>query len=154
MKAYSFLNTVVVVNGAPIVGWADGDDVIQIKRRNDAASDKVGADGRMAVAISADKSGEFTFKLMQTSPSNKILNNLAAAQGNGPTTFVPASVLFQDTYRQDRGSGTVGYVKRPADLQRGAGINDVEWTIVVERMDLLLGDPGFAGLPTQIAENI
>ena len=61
MKVYSFQNTVMLVNGVEITGWADGDDVIKIARRADSASDKIGASGDMMVSISADKSGEFTF---------------------------------------------------------------------------------------------
>lgn len=141
MKVYSFLNTVVIVNGVELTGFADGDDVIDIKRRTDSASDKVGADGAMLISLSADKSGEFTFKLQQTSPSNKFLASLIALQEGGAKTFVPVTVLFQDTYRQDLATGTVGYLKKPADVTRGAQGNTQEWTVVVERLDLLLGDP-------------
>jgi len=148
MKVYSFPNTVVVINGVELTGWADGDDVIDIKRRVDSASDKVGADGSMMVSISADKSGEFTFKLQQTSPSNKFLSSLIALQEGGAKTFVPVSVLFQDTFRQDMATGTVGYLKKPADVQRGANGNVQEWTVVVERLDLLLGDPSIIATVT------
>lgn len=154
MKAYSFLNTVVLVNGVALTHWADGDDVIDISRLEDSATHKIGADGKMAVSISADKSGKMTFKLMQTSPANKVLSALSAAQGEGTGSFVPCSVLFQDTYRKDQGTGTVGYVQKPADMTRGAGVNMTEWTIIVERLDMLLGDPSFAGSPTVLAENL
>ena len=124
----------------------------EITRRNDAATDKIGADGKMAVAISADKSGEITFKLMQTSSGNKVLNAIAARQEGGPATFAPVQVQFQDTYRQDIGAGTAGYIKKRPEVTRGAGINTQEWVIVVERLDLLLGDPAFAGMATAVAE--
>ena len=76
MKRYSFQDTVVLVNGVEITGWADGDDVIGIKRRVDSVSDKMGASGEMMVSVSADRSGEISFKLQQTSSSNKYLNQL------------------------------------------------------------------------------
>lgn len=57
MRAYSFQNTVAIINGVELSGFAEGDDVISIKRRVDSATDKVGADGKMMVSISADKSG-------------------------------------------------------------------------------------------------
>lgn len=140
MRAYSFQNTVVIVNGVEITGWAEGDDVIDIKRRTDSASDKVGAGGNMMVSISTDKSGEITFKLQQTSSSNKYLNGLLQLQEAAGAIFTPVRVLFQDTFRQDLASGTVGYLKKPADMQRGAQGNNQEWTIVVERLDLVYGD--------------
>lgn len=152
MKAYSFLNGHLIVNGYEITGYADGDDVIKLSRRTDGAMDKVGADGKMAVAISADKSGEIVIKLMQTGSGNKYLNTLMNLQAGGPTSFVPIAVLYQDTYRQDRGVGAFGYLKKLPDIQRGAEINTQEWTIIVERLDLLLGDPLFVGIATVIAE--
>lgn len=148
MKVYSFQNTVMIVNGVEITGWADGDDVINIARRTDSASDKVGADGTMMVSISADKSGEFTFKLQQTSSSNKYLASLIALQEGGAKTFVPVNVLFQDTYRNDLATGTIGYLKKPADLTRGQQGNNQEWVVVVERLDMLLGDPALVGVAT------
>ena len=151
MKVYSFQNTVMLVNGVEITGWADGDDVIKIARRSDSASDKIGANGDMMVSISADKSGEFTFKLQQTSSSNKFLAGLVALQEGGAKTFVPVTCLFQDTYRQDLATGTVGYLKKPADLSRGDKAGDQEWTIVVERLDMLLGDPALVGVLTAAA---
>lgn len=140
MRAYSFNNTVVIVNGAEITGWADGDDVIDVKRRVDSASDKVGAGGNMMVSISTDKSGEITFKLQQTSSSNKFLNDLMQRQEASGALFVPVSVLVQDTYRRDQASGTVGYLKKPADMQRGSAGNNQEWCIVVERLDMVFGN--------------
>lgn len=151
MKVYSFQNTVMLVNGVEITGWADGDDVIKIARRSDSASDKIGANGDMMVSISADKSGEFTFKLQQTSSANKYLMSLCALQEGGAKTFVPVNVLFQDTYRNDLATGTVGYIKRPPELDRGAQAGAQEWVVVVERLDMLLGDPALVGVLTAAA---
>lgn len=151
MKVYSFNNTVMLVNGVEITGWDEGDDVIQIKRRSDSASDKVGAGGEMMVSLSSDKSGEITFKLQQTSSSNKYLNSLCALQEGGAKTFVPVNTLFQDTYRQDLATGTIGYIKKPADMTRGAKATSQEWVIVTERLDLLLGDPSLVGAATAVA---
>lgn len=139
MRAYGFDNTIIVINGVEITGWAEGDDVIAIKRRVDSISDKVGAGGSMMLSISADKSGEFTFKLQQTSSSNQFLNGIMDLQ-ESPLEFVPVSVSFQDLYRQDLATGTVGYLKRPADVTRGAAAQNQEWTVVTERLDYILGD--------------
>lgn len=139
MRAYGFDNTIVIIQGVEITGWAEGDDVIAIKRRVDAISDKVGAGGSMMLSISSDKSGEFSFKLQQTSSSNQFLSNLMSIQET-PLAFIPVTVSFQDLYRQDLASGTVGYLKRPADLTRGAAAQNQEWTVVTERLDYILGD--------------
>lgn len=139
MKRYSFLDTIMIVNGVEITGWDEGDDVIDIARRVDSASDKVGAGGEMMVSVSADKSGEFKFKLMQTSSSNVFLMSLCALQEAGGSEFIPVACLFQDTYRNDLASGTAGYIKKPTDMKRGSKGQSQEWTIVSERLDLLFG---------------
>ena len=146
MRAYSFQDYSVLVNGVELSGFADGDDAFMAERRVDSASDKVGADGKMMVSISADKSGEFTFKLQQTSPSNKMLMALLGLQEFSAKTFVPINVIARDTYRNDVASGTVGYIKRPAPQQRGMEGTNQEWTIVTERMDLIFGDTAENGI--------
>lgn len=139
MKRYSFQDTIMVVNGVEITGWADGDDVIDIERRADSITDKMGADGGMMISVGTDKSGSVKFKLMQTSPSNTYLTGLIALQEAAGSTFVPCFLLFRDTYRQDLATGTNGYIKKPAKMTRGAQGNTQEWEIVVERLDLAFG---------------
>lgn len=137
MRKYSFQDTIVLVNGIEITGWAEGDDVIQLARLGDSASHIIGADGEMVVSLSADRSGTMTLTLQQASDSNLYLAGLIAVQENG--AFVPVFVQFKDTGGNDIGSGTQGYLTKPADMTRGVGINNQEWVIVVERLDLLHG---------------
>lgn len=143
MKRYSFQDTIMLVNGVEITGWAEGDDVIDIQRRNDSISDQVGASGEMMISVSADKSGEITIKLQQTSSSNKYLMGLMALQESAiASTFVPCALSFLDTYRQDLGAGVLGYIKKPSGLTRGTAGNTQEWQFVVERLDIAFGDKG------------
>jgi hypothetical protein len=140
MKVYSFANTVVIINGVEITGWSEGDDVIDIKRLADSATHKVGAAGDMMVSLSADRSGEFTFKLQALSSSNSYLESLVSQQEAGAATFQPISVLFQDTFRNDMGQASAGYIKKLSDLKRGATAGEHEWTVVVETLQLDFGD--------------
>lgn len=135
MKEYSFLDTILLVNGVPITGFDEGDDVINLERLNDSATHKIGTDGEMTVSISADRSGTVTFRLMQSSDSNAYLSGMINAQENG--AFVPIFVQFKDTRGNDLGSGTQGYINRPASMTRGTNVNSQEWIITVERLDLL-----------------
>lgn len=135
MKEYSFLDTLLLVNGVEMSGFDEGDDVIALDRLNDSAAHKIGTDGEMTVSISADRSGTIMFKLMQTSSSNSYLSGLVSAQENG--AFVPIFVQFKDTRGGDLGSGTQGYINKPASMSRGTNANSQEWTITVERLDLL-----------------
>lgn len=137
MKDYSFLNTLLLVNGVEISGYDEGDDVIALARINDSAAHKIGTDGEMTVSISADRSGTMTFRLLQSSDSNLYLSGLITAQENG--LFVPIFAQFLDTKGLDLGSGTQGYITKPADMTRGENANSQEWVVVVERLDLLHG---------------
>ena len=135
MKDYSFLNTLLLVNGVEISGFDEGDDTIILDRINDSASHKIGTDGEMTLSISADRSGTVVFRLMQTSDSNAYLSGLINAQENG--AFIPIFIQFKDTRGNDLGSGTQGYINRPAAMTRGENANSQEWTVTVERLDLL-----------------
>lgn len=137
MKNYTFLNTILLINGVEISGFDEGDDVIDLDRINDSASHKIGTDGEMTVSISADRSGIFVFRLMQTSDSNAFLSGLISAQENG--VFVPIFAQFKDVRGLDLVSGTQGYIPKPAGMTRGENPNGQEWRIVVERMDLIHG---------------
>jgi hypothetical protein len=158
MKAYSALDVTVVISALPaipaheVTHYADGDDAIMITRREDAITDKVGMDGRMSIARNANRSGEVTLKLMQTSPTNHVLTEIHTLQQQKGGQFVPISLVFQDTNRQDRAAAVVGYIKKLPEIQRGAGVNTQEWVIVSESLDVRLGDPTFAGLPSAGAE--
>lgn len=136
MKEYSFLDTIMLVNGVEIGGFGElADDVIKLARRNDSASDVIGTDGEMTVSMSANLSGTVTFRLLQSSTSNTYMSGLVVAQENG--SFTPIFVQFKDTRGGDLGSGTSGYITKPADMNRGEKPTDQEWVIVVERLDLL-----------------
>ena len=135
MKEYSFLNTLLLVNGVEISGFDEGDDVITLDRINDSGSHKIGTDGEMTLSISADRSGTVVFRLMQSADSNSYLSALINAQENG--LFVPIFVQFKDVKGNDLGSGTQGYINKPAAMTRGTQANSQEWTITVERLDLL-----------------
>lgn len=137
MRVYSFSNTIVLLNGFEVTEWDEGDDVINIERRVDSAIDVMSADGVMSVALSADKSGVFSYRLQQTSPTNLILTNLLNSQENG--AFVPIFTQFKDTGGVDLASGTQGYIRKGPPVTRGAGLNGQLWEVVVERLDLLLG---------------
>ena len=140
MKKYSFLDTVFLVNGVEISGWAEGDDVITLDRLGDSGAHVIGAKGEMTLSLSADRSGSVVFSLLQTSASNAYLSGLINAQEN--VSFFPIFIQFKDTSGGDLGSGTQGYITKPAGMTRGVNAQPQEWMVVVERLDLLhLGSP-------------
>ena len=155
-RAYSVLENHLIISASgfatfEIDGWGEGDDVLSIKRLADLATHKIGADGNMVISLNPDRSGEITIKLSQTSACNKKLLALASTAISA-TTWVPVMLFWQDSYRQDRASGSPGYVKAFPEVKRGREANEQEWTIVVANLQLLLGDPvAIAGTPQAIA---
>lgn len=135
MQTFSFADITLLVQGVEISGYDDGDDVITLERLNDSAAHTIGADGEMTVSLSTDRSGTVVFRLLSSSASNAVLSGLISAQENG--AFVPVFVQMKDNRNNDLGSGTQGYILRPASMTRGRNIQPQEWTIVVERLDLL-----------------
>ena len=135
--AYSFLNQSLLINGVEITGYAEGDDVITPARREDSASDVIGADGQMAIALNANRSGTITFRLLQTSNSNIYMSGLINAQESG--VDIPITVQMTNVDNGELAAGTKGYITRPADMPRGSGINTQEWVVVVENLFMLNG---------------
>ncbi len=154
MKSISFPNGHMFVNGLEIINFGSDDDVIKFERLAESVQYKVGAGGNMVISHSADKSGKLTIKLQPTSPSNAYLMGFANLQGGGPQTFVPIVVSFQDVYRKDVATGIPGCIVKVPDFMRGMDNsgNDMEWEIVFERYDLLVGNPLFVGFATAAAE--
>jgi hypothetical protein len=151
MRFYDWRTVLTTLNGIPIDGWAEGDDVFKATRLKEIAELVIGAGGSACASLSADKSGEVTIKLLKTSPTNAFLSKLAASE-DSVATFIPVEVQQVDTYRGDKVITTLGFIKKPADMQGGAKAPDVEWTFVFPQMYTEMTDPLFAGQPTAIAE--
>lgn len=137
MDVYSFLNVSLLVSGVEITGYADGDDVIQVARREDSQTDVMGADGFMSVSRNANKSGTVIFRLMQTSKSNAYLSGLVNSAEAGVDPAI--TVQMTDVNTGALAQGSAGYILRPSDMSRGANMSTQEWTIVVENLFLLNG---------------
>ena len=67
VASYAFKDVVLLFNGVPLSGFADGDDAIIIERNVDAYTLLVGADGDAMALKQANKSGVATLKLLQSS---------------------------------------------------------------------------------------
>ena len=139
MQAYSFFNQIFLISGVPISGWMDGDDSIEVTFREDAFTDVVGNDGDMAISLNPNQSAEVSINLKQTSASNLFLSTQLNAARNG--AFVPLAILWKDVKGTDLGAGSNAYIKKMPDVIRGKAVQGHKWTLVVERMDLVLGSP-------------
>lgn len=144
MNKYAFGENIILLNGIPLSGFAEGDDVIQVKRRNDTFSDKVGADGQMTVVRSSDLSGEITLKFMQGSSGSATLESALALQ-SVPRVFVPSQFSVYNPVTGEKVASTACYIKKTADFTRGAGLNSEEWVLVCENIYVLRTIAGVFG---------
>jgi len=140
LESYSFANVSLSINGVEIVDWAEGDDLINCARREQAVMDVVGADGKMTPVVMANKSGTVTFTLKQNSTSCRYLYDICAAYQADTATFIPVNIQMTDVKLDDKANGTQGYISKPADMVRGANLGTAEWEIVVEDLDLFTGE--------------
>ena len=137
MTKYSFLDQVAIVQGVPLSGFADGDDVVQGARAVEAFTNVVGAGGKMLVTQNANRSGTFTFRLLRGAASNAFLNALFAEQERGDFTAISVSIV--NTKSGTSMVGTKGYLSKPADIAMGNGAAALEWVITVENYDAIFG---------------
>jgi hypothetical protein len=155
MRVFQFGNVTAVLDAAhEVTGYAAGDDVIKAERSVDGASHVMGADGSMAMAISSDKSGTVTFKLLQTSSTNRYLLQRYALQEAGSRTFTPISLNVKDVHRLDVIIGIAGYLKKLPMIQRGEKTAEQEWSIVFQQLWFDLGDAMGIGSPSITVENL
>jgi hypothetical protein len=153
MRAYAFGNIAAILDAIhEITGYASGDDVITASRAENAASDIIGADGSMAVAISSNKSGSVKFKLLQTSSTNRYLNQRYALQEALATKFVPVELRVTDVHRLDVIVGVGGYLVKLPELKRGEKVNEQEWEIRFQQLWFDLGDAMGIGSPSAALE--
>ena len=85
INLYSQNRHVIIVDGVPLVGFADG-DFMQVKIDGNAAQRTKGGDGP-AMNISVHGGGQVTLSLLPTSPAIGALYALRDAQAASPRLF-------------------------------------------------------------------
>ena len=111
-----------------VTGYAD-DSFITIEPAGDGTSYVVGADGEIARSI--DPSKVFTVKLalLQNSATNAWLQSMYDKdQSDGTGTF---SVNINDILGEEKFTGSVAWLSKPASWARGKAQGNREWEIVV-----------------------
>ena len=91
LKTYDPKQISVIVGGAIISGFADG-EFVTTERNEDAFTLNVGADGEGGRVKSNNKSGRITLTLQQTSDSNLVLSGYAQADELRNAGVVPALI--------------------------------------------------------------
>ncbi len=154
--------TTADVAGHVVEGFAAGDAVVRISRLNDNISHQVSMNGRLHPTISKNRSGLIEFDLINMSGTNHFLyeemmkcqtgafapilvsiSEISTGEAIGGAITGGINSLFGTSFGNPLGGSggfklteARGYITRPADMTKGAGLGITTWTIVVE--DLLM----------------
>lgn len=136
METYDPAQVSLVVGGNIISGFMDG-TFIQVTRDEDTWTLLTGSDGEVARARNHNRAGKIVVTLMQTSPANDILS---ALHQRDYLTGIPAGATrIADGLGNTVLGGDEAYVLKPADVGFGKELEAREWTIVVPKLDGLIG---------------
>lgn len=125
-KTYSPVDVAVIYGGAIISGFADG-TFITVSRDEDAFMKKVGADGEVARARNANRSGSVTLTLLQSSASNDVMAAFHAADSLSSGAALP--LLIKDNSGRTLVAADAAWVKKEPDITRSKEIETVEWVL-------------------------
>lgn len=151
MRAVSMIDWSSFINGTQVSGFEEGDGVVTFEWLGKASA-SVGADGRMQVNLTANRSCKIGLTLQHTSDQNSFLQKMWNLQMAGPRKFLPIVYAAKDSYRQDTVAGWFGIITNAAKHERGEKAGKMTWEITCERGVLSLGKPDFTGLLSQAAE--
>jgi hypothetical protein len=132
--SFSFKDVVVLFNGIPLTGFADGPDAIVIERNVDAYRLLIGADGDAVALKSANRSGVATLRFLQTSSSNAVLTAALKVQDAG--LLSPASFAVKDSNSQDLVLAEGAFPAGPPSLAYGDDHNKREWRLALPAVDI------------------
>lgn len=126
MATYASNLVQLIFKGVPITGFMD-DSFLDVERNADSFALLVGADGEVARAAQADKSGKITFRLLQTSASNDFLS--AALVVDEATNANQGPVMVKDGSGRSVGASSEAWIVKPAKKVYAKGIEGREWVI-------------------------
>lgn len=136
VKSYDPASVSIVFAGIPMEGFADG-TFITVARDNPSFNLAIGSDGEGARAKSNDKSGTITVTLMQNSATNDLLSSLSIVDeqtGNGVGPF-----LMKDLSGRSICAAETAWLEKPSDISFAREIENREWTIKTDSLDLFAG---------------
>lgn len=125
-KNYSFKNAAVIFGVEELVGYGEGDDVVNIDPEAEQFTDLAGAKGDVTRTQSSDNRCTVTVKLLQTSSSNKVLmaiHNSDRETGVGVLPMVLQDKELGETYVINN-----AWISKLPTITRGQAPNTMDWT--------------------------
>jgi hypothetical protein len=133
--SYSFKDVNAIFGINEITGWADGDDVLNIESETDRYSKVVGAKGDVVRSASNDYSVVVTLRLLQTSETNEVLNNIRILDEELGTGVLP--FIYTDTNSGESYIIQNAWIAKMPTITRGRNQNIMEWTLHGDKAEFL-----------------
>lgn len=136
MKQFDPKKYVIYFNNVKVEGYADG-TFINVARSTETFTKSVGADGQVTRVRSNDRSGMATVTLQAESPTNKRFSDLIALDeefGTGWGVF-----MMKDLNGETVAISKAAWITKPADIEVGTDAGSREWSIELERLDVVVG---------------
>lgn len=130
---------VTVVVGPVILSCFSEGDAIMAERYDDNSSMKVGIDGCVGRARSADKTGFFTFKLLSTGAVNLQLSALFALDNLSQDAGLVLPIAVYDGSGADLAVATQAWLKKMPSMTKGKEVGENEWIFDCADMKIFLG---------------
>ena len=135
---YNPSEVVVTVGGVILSGFSDGDH-ITARRNEDVSTMRAGNDGGVGRAINPNQSGEFEFKLLQTSSANDALSALVNADDlvNAGKSQFPITVM--DGSGRSLAVATQCWVKTLPEMTFSKETGERVWVFSAADLKLFVG---------------
>jgi hypothetical protein len=126
----------IIVAGVPVVGLAS-DSMITVKRSEDSYTKYVGVLGEVTRSRQHNKTGEFTFKLMQSSPLNDVFSGLLLLDNMSNAGVVP--IVLKDFNSTTILTCGEAWIRKNPDYELGKDMKEIEWTFDAADLDEFFG---------------
>jgi hypothetical protein len=146
LPVYTSRDVSVSWSGVSLDGLAP-DSFVTFSRNEDITDEEVGADGKLAISRSPDKTGTCTLSFQQNSNANLILSGVLAAQEGSPT-FITGSLSLVDPSGSVVAVLTNCHIKTAPEITLGvtASGQSKDWVFFCEGMN-------FTSLPEGVAQD-
>lgn len=143
IREFNPANTIITYFDFNLSGFADG-TFVEAQRVEDNSTEVAGADGRIGIAVNANKSGTISLTLQQNSESNWFLSAIQATQD-------ARGVLARGSFIVTEPSGGFlmiaknVHIKTPAPMGLAKELTPKTWVLFAENIQ-------YGSLPSELAQ--
>lgn len=136
--SYDPSQVIVSIGGVTLSGFSDGDAIIA-RRSEDAYSMRAGNDGGVGRARNPNMSGEFEFKLLQTSAANAALSALVATDDLTNQGLPSFPITVFDGSGASLAAASACWIKTVPEMTMGKEVGERVWVFSAADLRLFFG---------------